>query len=212
MTTDAATYLGPGDVRMILTFTPAGIANFFQETLQPTQDPTADIPDNRDAVAARYATAAPRYGIAVPHRVASSRATVMPLMPLTRADDGEDAGVVVLAADGSTAFADEVAAAWMDELGGNGSAPPAVRAVAMQARSVVADGARRPDRRARVRAKSGRWLVVRASVSQRSGRAARGDDRARAPARARAATRRRLPLTEREREVPASSRAGCRPR
>jgi hypothetical protein len=30
---------------------------------EPTLDPTADIPDNFDAVAARYAAAAPRYGI-----------------------------------------------------------------------------------------------------------------------------------------------------
>jgi 2,4-dienoyl-CoA reductase-like NADH-dependent reductase (Old Yellow Enzyme family) len=29
--------------------------------LQQTLDPTADIPDNFDAVAARYAAAAPRY-------------------------------------------------------------------------------------------------------------------------------------------------------
>src|SRR3954451_14382451 len=54
---------GTETMRMILTFTPAGIENFFQETLQPTLDPTADIPDNFDAVAARYAAAAPRYGI-----------------------------------------------------------------------------------------------------------------------------------------------------
>jgi hypothetical protein len=50
-------------MRMILTFTPARIENFFQETLQPTVDPTADIPDNADAVASRYAAAAPRYGM-----------------------------------------------------------------------------------------------------------------------------------------------------
>jgi hypothetical protein len=50
-------------MRMILTFTPAGIENFFQETLEPTLDPTADIPDNFDAVAARYAAAGPRYGM-----------------------------------------------------------------------------------------------------------------------------------------------------
>jgi hypothetical protein len=54
---------GARAMRMILTFTPAGIENFFQETLQQTLDPTADIPDNVDAVAARYADAAPRYGI-----------------------------------------------------------------------------------------------------------------------------------------------------
>ena len=80
--------------------------------------------------------------------------------------DGEDAsGVAVLAPDGSTAFTDEVAAAWIDELGGNGSLPPVVIAVAIQARAVaagsVADGR---IARARVRAASGRWLVVRASV------------------------------------------------
>ena len=54
---------GTETTRMMLTFTPAGIENFFQEALQPTLDPTADIPDNFDEVAARYAAAAPRYGI-----------------------------------------------------------------------------------------------------------------------------------------------------
>jgi hypothetical protein len=48
---------------MILTFTPADIEKFFEETLQRTLDPTADIPDNVDAIAARYAAAAPRYGV-----------------------------------------------------------------------------------------------------------------------------------------------------
>jgi len=80
--------------------------------------------------------------------------------------DGDDAaGIAVLAPDGSTAFTDEVAAAWIDELGGNGSLPPVVTAVATQARTVAAGPA--PDgriARARVRAASGRWLVVRASV------------------------------------------------
>ena len=78
---------------------------------------------------------------------------------------GEDAaGVVVLAPDGD-AFADDVAAAWMDELGGNGSAPPVVSAVATQARTVAA-GTAHDGRiaRARVRTESGRWLVVRGSV------------------------------------------------
>jgi DNA-binding CsgD family transcriptional regulator len=80
-------------------------------------------------------------------------------------DDLFAAGVVVLAPDGSTAFADEVATAWIDELGGNGSVPPVVAAVASRARAVVAgrmhDG---QIARARVRAESGRWLVVRASA------------------------------------------------
>ena len=54
---------GTETMRMILTFTPAGIEDVFQQTLQRTLDPTADIPDNVDAIAARYAAAAPRYGI-----------------------------------------------------------------------------------------------------------------------------------------------------
>ena len=80
--------------------------------------------------------------------------------------DGEDAaGVVVLAPDRTIAFEDQVATSWMHELGGNGSIPPVVTAVASQAR-VVAAGAAHDGRiaRARVRTGSGRWLVVRGSV------------------------------------------------
>jgi hypothetical protein len=50
-------------VRMILTFTPAGIERFFEETLERAYDLTAAPPDNLDEVAARYAEAAPRYGM-----------------------------------------------------------------------------------------------------------------------------------------------------
>jgi DNA-binding CsgD family transcriptional regulator len=80
--------------------------------------------------------------------------------------DGNDAeGVAVLAPDGSTAFADEVAATWIEELGGNGSVPRVVTVLASQARAVAA-GSAHDGRiaRARVRAASGRWLVVRASA------------------------------------------------
>jgi hypothetical protein len=80
--------------------------------------------------------------------------------------DGEDAaGVLVLAPNGATIFTDEVAAAWIDELGGNGSVPPVVSAVASLARTVVA-GTAHDGRiaRVRVRAASGRWLVVRVSA------------------------------------------------
>ena len=77
--------------------------------------------------------------------------------------------MVVLAADDSTAFTDEVGAAWIDELGGNGSVPPVVTAVASQARTVAA-GLAHDGRiaRARVRTEAGRWLVVRARCSQTS--------------------------------------------
>ena len=49
--------------RLILTFTPSGIERFFEETLQRATDPTLDPPEPVEAVAARYAEAAPRYGM-----------------------------------------------------------------------------------------------------------------------------------------------------
>ena len=84
---------------------------------------------------------------------------------------GDDAaGVLVLAPDDSTAYADERAAAWMEELGRNGSLPRVVTAVAACAR-IAAAGPPHDDRiaRARVRTPAGSWLVVRGS--------ALGDDR-----------------------------------
>jgi quercetin dioxygenase-like cupin family protein len=54
---------GTDPMRMILTFTPAGIEKFFEETLERALDPTQAPPDNVDEVAARYAAAASRYGI-----------------------------------------------------------------------------------------------------------------------------------------------------
>jgi quercetin dioxygenase-like cupin family protein len=50
-------------LRMIVTFTPSGIEKFFEETLEPTPDPMGTPPDNVDEVNARYAEAAPRYGL-----------------------------------------------------------------------------------------------------------------------------------------------------
>jgi len=52
-----------GLVKMILTFTPAGIERFFEETLERAYDLTAECPDNIAEVSARYAEAAPRYGM-----------------------------------------------------------------------------------------------------------------------------------------------------
>jgi mannose-6-phosphate isomerase-like protein (cupin superfamily) len=50
-------------LRMILTFTPAGIERFFEETLERAYDLTGQCPDNLAEVGARYAAAAPRYGM-----------------------------------------------------------------------------------------------------------------------------------------------------
>jgi mannose-6-phosphate isomerase-like protein (cupin superfamily) len=50
-------------LRMILTFTPAGIEKFFEETLERAYDLTGACPDNLAEVAARYAIAAPKYGM-----------------------------------------------------------------------------------------------------------------------------------------------------
>ena len=49
--------------RLILTFTPAGMEHFFAETLERAAGLDAPVPDNVDEVAARYAEAAPRYGM-----------------------------------------------------------------------------------------------------------------------------------------------------
>jgi quercetin dioxygenase-like cupin family protein len=50
-------------VRMILTFTPAGIEKFFEETLERAHDVTQPCPDNLEEVSARFVGAAPRYGL-----------------------------------------------------------------------------------------------------------------------------------------------------
>jgi quercetin dioxygenase-like cupin family protein len=55
--------LSDAPVRMILTFTPAGIERFFEETLERALDLTQDPPDNLEEVGALYAEAAPRYGM-----------------------------------------------------------------------------------------------------------------------------------------------------
>ena len=49
--------------RMVLTFTPAGIERFFEETLEPAPNDAVDAPDNVDEVAARYVAASARYGL-----------------------------------------------------------------------------------------------------------------------------------------------------
>jgi quercetin dioxygenase-like cupin family protein len=56
---------GTETARIILTFTPAGIEHWFEETLEraPNGARTEDVPDNFEEVAARYDAAAPRYGI-----------------------------------------------------------------------------------------------------------------------------------------------------
>jgi quercetin dioxygenase-like cupin family protein len=51
------------DARLILTFSPAGIEGFFEETLERVTDAAQRPPDNAEEVAARYAEAAPRYGM-----------------------------------------------------------------------------------------------------------------------------------------------------
>jgi quercetin dioxygenase-like cupin family protein len=56
---------GSQTARMVLTFTPAGIERWFDETLEqaPNAVSVEDVPDNLDEVAARYVEAAPRYGL-----------------------------------------------------------------------------------------------------------------------------------------------------
>jgi quercetin dioxygenase-like cupin family protein len=56
---------GAETARLVLTFTPAGIERWFEETLEqaPNDVRAEDVPDNVEEVAARYAAAAPRYGL-----------------------------------------------------------------------------------------------------------------------------------------------------
>jgi quercetin dioxygenase-like cupin family protein len=56
---------GTETARIILTFTPAGIEHWFEETLEraPNEARAEDVPDNIEEVAARYVAAAPRYGL-----------------------------------------------------------------------------------------------------------------------------------------------------
>jgi len=50
----------------VLTFTPAGIDKYFEETLEPAPEGVLQPPDNVNEVAARFAEAASRYGIIFP--------------------------------------------------------------------------------------------------------------------------------------------------
>ena len=54
---------GKSTMRMILTFSPSGIEKFFEETLEPALDKTAEPPANIQAIVERYVAAAPKYGI-----------------------------------------------------------------------------------------------------------------------------------------------------
>jgi quercetin dioxygenase-like cupin family protein len=54
---------GAKTARMILTFTPAGMERFFEETLDRAPNGSQEAPDNVDEVAARYVAAASRHGL-----------------------------------------------------------------------------------------------------------------------------------------------------
>ncbi|HEY4450344.1 MAG TPA: cupin domain-containing protein [Solirubrobacteraceae bacterium] len=54
---------GTTPMRMIITFSPAGIEKFFEETLDPALDPTHEPPNNIEELGARFAAAAPRHGL-----------------------------------------------------------------------------------------------------------------------------------------------------
>ena len=54
---------GAGTARMILTFTPAGMERFFEETLEAAPNEATEVPDNVDEVAAGFVEAAGRLGL-----------------------------------------------------------------------------------------------------------------------------------------------------
>jgi mannose-6-phosphate isomerase-like protein (cupin superfamily) len=51
------------NARLVVTFTPAGIEDFFRETLNLALDRTARPPQNHEEVGELYIEAAPRYGL-----------------------------------------------------------------------------------------------------------------------------------------------------
>ena len=54
---------GTETARMLLTFPPAGIEKWSEETLERAPNEAQEAPDNIDEVVARYVAAAPRYGL-----------------------------------------------------------------------------------------------------------------------------------------------------
>jgi quercetin dioxygenase-like cupin family protein len=54
---------GTDVAKLILTFSPAGMEKFFEETLERALDPAQAPPDNIDVVVAAYVEAAPRHGL-----------------------------------------------------------------------------------------------------------------------------------------------------
>ena len=78
-----------------------------------------------------------------------------------------DAGMLVLDPDDGVNLANQVASAWIDELGTGTRAgttlPLVIRAVARQARAIGSQSSTGLAR-ARVRTKAGRWVIVRASL------------------------------------------------
>ena len=54
---------GTKTARIVLTFTPAGIEKWFEETLESAPNDATEAPDNIDEVVERYVAAAPRYGL-----------------------------------------------------------------------------------------------------------------------------------------------------
>jgi len=57
------TNTGTETARMVITFTPAGIERWFEETLERAPNEMQEAPDNMDEVVARFLAAAPGYGL-----------------------------------------------------------------------------------------------------------------------------------------------------
>ena len=54
---------GKSMARMLLTFSPAGLEKFFEETLEPVLDRSSPCPANTEKVVARYVAAATKHGL-----------------------------------------------------------------------------------------------------------------------------------------------------
>jgi DNA-binding CsgD family transcriptional regulator len=92
------------------------------------------------------------------------RATLFAALSDDEAGEEPTAGLVLMAADNTITLTNAAADAWLDELRTDElgeQPPPVVRSVATRARAVVDGSAESGAASARVRAPSGRWLLVR---------------------------------------------------
>jgi DNA-binding CsgD family transcriptional regulator len=146
---------------------PHGLGDELRAALSGSAGTWGGLVFMREASSARFTSADAKLVAAICRELAEGlRRAIL----LTAARDDQDAGLgmVLLAADGSIESVNRAAGAWIDELDVGGRAvrrlPPVVEAVAARARLVASGATPAQPAAARVRTRSGRWLLIRGST------------------------------------------------